>query len=68
MSVCVVANGKAVNLLEGSTLHDLVQFLEVERRTVAVECNGRPISRREMGSVILEEGDQVELVCAAAGG
>lgn len=68
MPVSVIANGTSVQLPEGSTLHDLVVSLEVERRTMAVECNGNPISRRELASVVLEDGDRVELVCAAAGG
>ena len=64
----VVANGETVTLPEGSGLPVLFEALGVRAKWVVVELNGEPVDRAEMGSVVLEAGDRVELVRAVAGG
>lgn len=64
----VFANGRPVALPVGSTLHDLVVALDIERRLAAVEHNGAPVMRCDLATSRLADGDRVELVRATAGG
>ncbi len=64
----VVANGDPVELAEGSGLLDLFEVLGVGARWVVAEVNGEAIPRPVMASVVLADGDRVELVRAVAGG
>lgn len=64
----VVANGKAVELPDGSGLLHLFEVLGVGSRWVVAELNGEAIPRPAMASVLLAEGDRVEVVRAVAGG
>lgn len=68
MPLTVTANGVAVTLADGATLHDLVAELGVVRRVAAVEHNGAPISTRALASTMLCDGDHIELVRTVGGG
>ena len=47
---------------------DLLAQLGWAKRTVAVEHNGNALLRSEHGSVVLHDGDVLEIVKAVAGG
>lgn len=64
----VVANGQQVELPPGSGLLDLFSALGVGSKWVVAEVNGEAIDRPAMASVVLRDGDRVELVRAVAGG
>jgi thiamine biosynthesis protein ThiS len=64
----VIANGRAVDLPEGSTVADLLDALGLARRTIVVERNGEPVERAAMTATVLAAGDRCELVRAVAGG
>jgi sulfur carrier protein len=64
----VVANGKQVHLAEGASVADLLDHLNVGARVVVVERNGEPIDRRAAATVVLADGDRLEVVRAVAGG
>jgi sulfur carrier protein len=66
--VQVIANGDPVTLPDGSGLIDLFEALGVGAKWVVAEVNGEAVSRSEMTSVQLGDGDRVELVRAVAGG
>ena len=68
MPLTVTANGVAVTLADGASLHDLIAELGVERRVAAVEHNGAPISTRTLASTMLSDGDRIELVRTVGGG
>jgi len=64
----VVANGNAVELVDGATLDDLLTQLGLGPKWVVVERNGDPVPRRETATTVLADGDRLELVRAVAGG
>ena len=67
--ITVVANGRPVQLPEGSTLSALLDALGMPARVVAaLEHNGEPVPRAAQAARRLADGDRVELVRAVAGG
>ena len=67
--ITVVANGRAVELPDGSTLAALLDALGVPAKAVAaVEHNGEAVARPDHAGRRLADGDRVELVRAVAGG
>jgi sulfur carrier protein len=67
--ITVVANGRPVELPEGSNLTGLLATLGIPVRAVAaMEHNGEPVPRSDHESRSLSDGDRVELVRAVAGG
>ena len=67
--ITVVANGRAVDLPDGSTLTGLLDALGISPKAVAaMEHNGEPVSRTDQPARSLADGDRIELVRAVAGG
>jgi sulfur carrier protein len=67
--ITVVANGRPVELAEGSTLAGLLNTLGIPAKAVAaLEHNGEPVPRADHAARSLSDGDRVELVRAVAGG
>jgi thiamine biosynthesis protein ThiS len=67
--ITVVANGRSVELPDGSTLAVLLQTLGVPAKAVAaMEHNGEAVGRVDHGARVLVDGDRIELVRAVAGG
>jgi sulfur carrier protein len=67
--ITVMANGKPVELPDGTTLAALLDALGVPAKAVAaMEHNGEPVPRSETAIRPLSNGDRVELVRAVAGG
>lgn len=67
--ITVVANGRPVELPEGSTLTGLLATLGIPVKAVAaMEHNGEPVDRSDQETRSLSDGDRVELVRAVAGG
>ena len=67
--ITVVANGRPVELPDGSTLTALLATLGVPTKAVAaMEHNGEPVPRSDHDTRPLSDGDRVELVRAVAGG
>jgi sulfur carrier protein len=61
-------NGKAVELEQPTRLLDYLHRLGVEPRAVAVEHNGSIVERAGYASVVLRDGDVVEIVRMVGGG
>lgn len=61
-------NGKAMEVPEGTTVHDLVERLGLRVTSVAVEHNGEPVQRTRYSAVVLEAGDVLEVVRPVQGG
>jgi sulfur carrier protein len=67
--ITVVANGRPVDLPDGSTLTSLLDALGVPAKAVAaMEHNGEPVPRSDQVARPLSDGDRIELVRAVAGG
>jgi thiamine biosynthesis protein ThiS len=66
--VQVIINGEAQALTAGVTIADLVSRLGLNQRRIAVELNREIIAREEYGSLVLADGDQVEIVHFVGGG
>lgn len=64
----VTANGKALELEEGSSVADLIRSRELDPRYVVVELNGEPLERARYEEATLSDDDTLELVRAVAGG
>ena len=64
----VIANGDPVDLEEGSTVDDLLVHLGLGGKWVVVERNREPVTRAELATTFLVDGDRIELVRAVAGG
>jgi len=67
-TVKVIVNGNAREIPAGSTLADLVRFLELSAARMAVERNHEVVPREILEKVLLQEGDRVELVQFVGGG
>ena len=61
-------NGKKVELERPTPLVLYIEGLGINPRTVAVEHNGDIIQRAQLASVVLREGDRVEIVRMVGGG
>jgi sulfur carrier protein len=66
--ITLQVNGKQVELEEPTPLVLYIETLGVNPRTVAVEHNGEIIQRERFASVVLQEGDRVEIVRMVGGG
>ena len=67
--ITVTANGRPVELPDGSTLTALLDALGVPAKAVAaMELNGEPVPRSAQAGRSLADGDRIELVRAVAGG
>lgn len=64
----LTVNGKPSEIVDGTTLLDLLQSLGLRPGSVVVEHNGAALLRTELTGVVLAEGDRLELVRAVAGG
>jgi thiamine biosynthesis protein ThiS len=62
-----VVNGKSLEA-EAETLSSLLTELGVQAPLILIEYNGIALTRSEWGSVILHDGDRLELLSVAAGG
>ncbi len=61
-------NGAPKEIESGSSLDDLLRFLELDPRMVVVEHNRNIVRRQHLGEQELQDGDQVELVHFVGGG
>jgi len=64
----VVVNGERRRVTENLTIRDLLSELEIAADRVAVERNRVIVPRREWERVLIEAGDEVEIVHFVGGG
>ena len=65
--IAIHVNGEALEF-EGTTVEQLVQHLGIARQGVAIAVNADVVPRSLWSEQVLNSGDRVELVTAAAGG
>ena len=61
-------NGEHRRVREGLTLADLARELGLAPEKVAVERNLEVVPRSTLGEVVLEDGDEIEIVTFVGGG
>ena len=64
----IEVNGKDREVADGCTVAGLLDDLELDGRLVVVELNRHIIRRTEIGDVVLQDGDRVEIVHFVGGG
>ena len=64
----VQVNGNPRKLPAGSTITYLIEQLELSGQRMAIEVNEEVIPRGEHSTVVLSEGDTIEVVNAVGGG
>ena len=67
-AVRVVFNGEGAEVGSGWTLRDLLDDRGLDPRAVAVERNGEIVPRGRYDEIVLEAGDQLEVVRFVQGG
>jgi sulfur carrier protein len=66
--VVITLNGERFELPQSMTVSDLLAHLDIDARRVAIEHNLEIIKRRTFETVVVQEGDRVEIVNAVGGG
>jgi thiamine biosynthesis protein ThiS len=64
----LTVNGRPRRCPPGTSLADLLETLECDPRTVAVELNGAIVGRAGYAGTGLESGDRLEIVRFVQGG
>lgn len=64
----IQVNGEPREILDGTTVADLVRELGLEGRPVAIEVNRRVVPKTEHGARRIAEGDRIEVVHFVGGG
>ena len=67
-SMHITVNGESRQIAAKSSLHDLLQSLDIDPRTVVVEHNRAIVRRPQLAEQPLQEGDSIELVHFVGGG
>lgn len=64
----VIVNGESVELEAPVTVRSLLEKLELGDGPVAVERNREVVPRAEHATVLVDDGDQIEIVRFVGGG
>ena len=64
----ITANGRELDVGQGTTLSEFIRSRDLDPRYVVVERNGQPVERTRYADLVLADGDRLELVRAVAGG
>ncbi len=67
-TIFVFVNGEQRRTIEGGSLADLLQALEIDPRAVVVEHNRRIVRREVLADTPVDWGDRIELVHFVGGG
>jgi thiamine biosynthesis protein ThiS len=68
MMVTIQLNGEAYSIEEGARLDSLIERLGLKPVRIAVEVNQHVVPKADYASVVLHEGDQVEIINFVGGG
>jgi sulfur carrier protein len=64
----IVVNGETRSVTAGTTVAALIAELGFGDRRVAVECNREVVPRARHATIVLAEGDRLEVVTFVGGG
>ena len=63
----VFVNGKE-QAANGKTVEDIINEMNIDKRTIAVELNEEIVSKADYDSTTLKDGDVLEIVSFVGGG
>ena len=64
----ITCNGEIKEITPGTTLVSLIQEMNLNPDTVVAECDGRIVKREEYDTLVLSEGNVLELIRFVGGG
>lgn len=64
----VTFNGQTQTLKHRLTVRDMLDYMGLAGKRVAVERNGCIVPRAEHGEILLHDGDSLEVIAAVGGG
>jgi sulfur carrier protein len=64
----ITCNGETREITPNTTLVNFIRQLEINPDTVVAECDGRIIKRDEYDTLVLQEGNVLELIRFVGGG
>jgi len=64
----IVVNGEPVCLESNINLRELLQVLKIATPAVAIEMNQQIVSSADFERIVLQAGDQLEIVTLVGGG
>ncbi len=68
VSISISVNGEPCNVPVGTTVAELLCFLDIAQGRVAVERNRDVVPRAEHDQIVLAPGDRLEVVAFVGGG
>nr|YP_009402708.1 thiamine biosynthesis protein S [Compsopogon caeruleus]ARX96062.1 thiamine biosynthesis protein S [Compsopogon caeruleus] len=66
--IVIKINGQAFSCLSDISLKNLLEYLDFDLRLIIIEYNSIIISKNKLSSIIIKEGDQIEIVTIVGGG
>ena len=64
----ITCNGETKEITDGITLISFIRDMDLNPDTVVAECDGRIIKRDEYDTMVLSEGNILELIRFVGGG
>ena len=64
----ITCNGETKKIVPNTTLESFIRDLDLNPDTVVAECDGRIIKRDEYATLVLREGNVLELIRFVGGG
>ena len=64
----VSVNGSQMEIVQGTTISDLIKILEIGNGPLAVEQNLEIVSKADYGTRTISDGDKIEIVHFVGGG
>ena len=68
MAICINLNGEQREVESEMSLEELLERIGLPEKRIAIELNGRVISRAAWPGVSITEGDRIEVVHFVGGG
>lgn len=67
MQISINGNDKNFDV-ETMSISTLIEHMNLVGKRIAIECNGEIVPRSQFASVMLQQGDKLEIVGAVGGG
>lgn len=64
----ISVNGKRTEIENALSIDQLIQKFGLDSKWVVAELNGKALTKKEYGEILLSQGDSLELVRAVSGG